>query len=213
MTINTEIQFLDSSIGEMYFELNRKHNSGIINADITVETKNKSQECSHLGLISTNAINRWIGQISSLHSIIITLKEFFSRMRLNCTYEGGLNTFSMIVLLVAYISHAKLQKEENAALVLERILRFYTEEFNEKEQGIDILNAESGNIYYIKNLVSVEGMQKANKQKADLQMKDPMNQQKNMTRNCYSFPQIKKLFKLILQSCYRRAEIELQAVV
>lgn len=61
-------------------------------------------------------------------------------MRLNCTYEGGLNTFSMIVLLVAYIFHAKLEKEENAALVLERILIFYTEEFNEKEQGIDILN-------------------------------------------------------------------------
>lgn len=61
-------------------------------------------------------------------------------MGLNCTYEGGLNTFSMIVLLVAYISHAKLEKEENAALVLERILRFYSEEFDEKEQGIDILN-------------------------------------------------------------------------
>jgi|LakMenE18May11ns_1017448.scaffolds.fasta_scaffold8800666_1 hypothetical protein len=42
MTINTDIEFLDSSIGEMYFELNRKHNSGIISADITVETKNKS---------------------------------------------------------------------------------------------------------------------------------------------------------------------------
>jgi hypothetical protein len=53
-------------------------------------------------------------------------------------------------------------------MVLERILKFYTEEFDEKEQGIDILNAEAGNIYYIKNLVSVEGMQKGSKQKADL---------------------------------------------
>lgn len=44
-------------------------------------------------------------------------------------------------------------------------------------------------------------------------MKDPMNQQKNMTRNCYSFPEIKRLFKMILESCFRRAEMELQGVV
>jgi DNA polymerase sigma len=70
-----------------------------------------------LGLISTEAINQWLQQVSSLHSIIIILKEFFAKRKLNCTYEGGLNTFSLIVLLVAYIFHARLQEEDNAALV------------------------------------------------------------------------------------------------
>lgn len=118
MTIDTSIYFLDPSIGEAYFELNREHNSGVINADITVETRNKLEECSHLGLISTNAINKWISEISSLHSIVIVMKELFSKKRLSCTYEGGLNTFSMIVLFMAYIIHAKLEQEENAAIVL-----------------------------------------------------------------------------------------------
>lgn len=117
LTIDTQLPFLDPSIGPMYHELNRPHNCGPINADITIETKNKSEECSHLGLISTNAINRWLQEIASLHSIIIILKEFFARKKLNCTYEGGLNTFSMIVLMVAYIFHARLEKEDNAAEV------------------------------------------------------------------------------------------------
>jgi hypothetical protein len=46
------------------------------------------------------------------------MKELFSKKRLSCTYEGGLNTFSMIVLFMAYIIHAKLEQEENAAIVL-----------------------------------------------------------------------------------------------
>lgn len=116
----------------------------------------------------------------------------------------------MIVLLVAYIFHAKLEEEENAALVFEKILRFYVEEFNEKERGIDILNKESNNIFYIKNLVNVEGGNcKNSKQKADLEIKDPMNQQKNMTRNCYSFHAIKNLFKDMLESCFSRGYKEL----
>jgi len=58
------------------------------------------------------------------------MKEFFTINRLNLTYEGGLNTISMIVMLVAYIWHAELQEEENTAVVLEKILRFYVYEFD-----------------------------------------------------------------------------------
>jgi DNA polymerase sigma len=217
LTVDTRLPFFDPSIGEMYFELNRAHNCGPINADITIETKNKSEECSHLGLISTNTINRWIGEISSLHSIIIILKEFFGKKRLNCTYEGGLNTFSMIVLLVAFVFHARLEQEDNAAEVFYQFLRFYGEQFDEKERGVDLLNRDSSNIFYIKNLVNVEGVSaklgKQGKQKADLEIKDPLNQQKNMTRNCYSFPQIKRLFRLLVENCFVRAENELEQLL
>jgi hypothetical protein len=85
------------------------------------------------------------------------------------------------------------------------MLRFYVEEFDERERGIDILNRENNNIFYIKNLVNVEGSgNKLSKQKADLEIKDPMNRQKNMTRNCYSFQAIKDLFKEMLEGCFMR---------
>jgi hypothetical protein len=36
------------------------------------------------------------------------MKQIFKNYRFNITYEGGINTFAMIVLLVSYIRHAKL---------------------------------------------------------------------------------------------------------
>jgi len=49
----------------------------------------------------------------------------------------------MIVMLVAYIYHSKIQKETNAAKVLESILNFYSYKFDEKEYGIDLLDEKS----------------------------------------------------------------------
>ena len=90
-------------------------------------------------------------------------------------------------------------------------MKFYVEEFDERERGIDILNRDSGSIFYIKNLVKVEGWgNKLGAQKADLEIKDPMNQQKNMTRNCYSFGAIKGLFREMLEGCFGRGHSELQ---
>lgn len=36
-----------------------------------------------------------------------------------------------------------------------------------------------------------------------------MNQQKNMTRNCYSFPEIKQLFRQMVEQCFERGSSEL----
>lgn len=56
---------------------------------------------------------------------MITLKFLLQNRGLHKTYEGGLNTFTMIVLVVSYIYHAKLEKETNPALVFEQLLKFY----------------------------------------------------------------------------------------
>jgi len=45
------------------------------------------------------------------------MKQYFLKKKLNVTYGGGLNGFSMIVLLVAFIKHAKLEEETNTAVV------------------------------------------------------------------------------------------------
>lgn len=132
LTIDTSVPFLDVNYGSVYYTLNRKHFSGPIEADITIQTVNKLAECTHLGLISTEAINKWLADISCLHEIVIVMKQLFKVKGFNVTYEGGLNTFSMIVLLVSYIYHAKLEKETNTAQVLKEILRYYAYEFNEK---------------------------------------------------------------------------------
>jgi DNA polymerase sigma len=99
---------LNPNYGEAFQNLNRPHFSGPVEADITIETVNNLSQCNHLGLISTEAINEWLSEIPSLHTIVIFLKQIFKNYHFNITYEGGLNTFAMIVLLVSYIRHAKL---------------------------------------------------------------------------------------------------------
>ena len=104
LTMNTAIPFIS---GEFY-ALNKPHNSGPIQADITIETPSHDNQSSHLGILTTAAISSWLTSLRPLHPIVIILKEFFALNKLNLAYEGGLNTISMIVLLVAYIKDAKL---------------------------------------------------------------------------------------------------------
>lgn len=118
------------------------------------------------------------------------MKQYFLKKKLNVTYGGGLNGFSMIVLFVAYIYHSKLKEEHNAAVVLQKIIRFYTEEFDERKTGINLLNGDNRGIFYDKGNIEIDNSAVKNNQmqRADLQMQDPMQQGKNMTRNCYLFP-------------------------
>jgi len=83
-----------------------------------------------LGIHTTSTISEWLSSIKSLRSIVIVMKSFFTISRLNLAYEGGLNTFAMIVMLVSYIKHKKLENEENAAVILRNFLQFYAEEFD-----------------------------------------------------------------------------------
>jgi hypothetical protein len=42
ITLDTSYPFLDPSIGEAYYIVNRPHFSGLLDVDITIETRNKS---------------------------------------------------------------------------------------------------------------------------------------------------------------------------
>lgn len=134
------------------------------------------------------------------------MKSFFTISNLNLAYEGGLNTISMIVMFVAYIKHSKLEEEDNYALVLQKILNFYCNEFDEKVYGIDILDLNGEHIYYKKVNYHFET---SSLMKADLEIRDPISQSKNMTRNCYLYPQIKLMFKHMLEYCYHRSQHQL----
>jgi hypothetical protein len=75
---------------------------------------------------------------------------------------------------------------------------------------VDLLNFQKGQqIFYPKGTQSLDNSPNPNRQHADLEVRDPMEPKKNMTRNCYQFPVIKKLFKDILEQCFERAEKEL----
>ncbi len=51
-------------------------------------------------------------------------------------------------MCVAAIRHLKMQKEENIVVVMERVLKFFVEEFDEKVSGIDLRNKKD--VFYKK---------------------------------------------------------------
>jgi hypothetical protein len=63
---------------------------------------------------------------------------------------------------------------------------FYSEEFNEQKFGIDMHRHQNKEIFFIKEIIETES--KIFRQKADLELMDPICESKNMTRNCYLYP-------------------------
>ena len=76
--------------------------------------------------------------------------------------------------------------------------------------GIDILCIHSKNIFYNKADYHLDSTLLM---KADLEIRDPICQGKNMTRNCYNYPKIKKLFENILEKCFRKGEQQLEDIL
>jgi len=60
LKIDTSVPILDAQYGEIYHRLNRPHNSGIIEADITIENPSIHGQANHSGNTSTQSINTWL---------------------------------------------------------------------------------------------------------------------------------------------------------
>jgi hypothetical protein len=83
-------------------------------------------------------------------------------------------------------------------MVLGKLLNFYGWEFDEKVYGIDL--RDKNQIYYEKGSSGEENSF------ANLQIKDPLNEGKVMTKNCYEFDKVKNIFREIYKYCFVEKE-------
>lgn len=60
MKVNTKRTCLNSQYGEIYDRLNRSHNSGLVDVDVTIETRIGQVQNSQSGMASTQIINGWL---------------------------------------------------------------------------------------------------------------------------------------------------------
>lgn len=67
-------------------------------------------------------------------------KNLLTLKKLHETYNEGLNTYTLVVMLVAAMSEKDLKNEKRLNVVMEKILKFYGWEFEENKTGIDIRN-------------------------------------------------------------------------
>ena len=76
------------------------------------------------------------------------MKYFLNLEGLNSTYKGiyfkfisdGINTYGIVVILVAVIRHLNLTKQDNIVIMVENILTYLVHEFDQKIYGIDLRN-------------------------------------------------------------------------
>lgn len=161
-----------------------------------METKAETNGLKHLGIISTNQIAEWMNSIHCLRPMVILLKHKLSEKGLNETYFGGINTYSLMVMLVAYILDRNLQESKTISDVFEKVLGFYAYDFDAKKYAIDLRNYRvAGKKIFTEKSEEGEG----SKASSELEIRDPLNDGKVMTRNCYKFDQIRVIMREILE--------------
>ena len=144
MIVNTEVPVQEPYLSEECKKVLNKiiKRGGKVCIDLTIETKNEDHSTSHLGIVSTLTINSWLDEIPTLRPVVLILKYLLAKKELNETYANGLNTYCLIVMIVAYLNFAKIREEKNVAIVMSRFLNFFGWEFDEKIQTIDLLKKE-----------------------------------------------------------------------
>ena len=108
-----------------------------IEVDITIDTSPFQGECRHLGIEATQSMNKWMSDIPNLYSMSILLKYLFKKKDFNATYKGGIGSFCVMVMILAYLKHSK-KETADLCTQMEGFLNFFSTEFDEETKGVDI---------------------------------------------------------------------------
>jgi len=68
-----------------------------------------SMQKTHLGLASCKLLKDYVARYACLKEVAILLKLFLSDHNLNVPYNGGISSYSLVLLIVAYMNYYKLQ--------------------------------------------------------------------------------------------------------
>lgn len=111
----------------------------VIKVDLTLESLGMMGYTVHMGYRSTEFAEKMLAQYKSLYIVTIVLKEFLYNRKLLNTFQGGLSSYCLVLLIVAL-----LQKhgDEGYMKVLRRFLKFYGEGFQPEKTGITLCEPE-----------------------------------------------------------------------
>lgn len=96
---------------------------------------------THLGIQSCELVQRYLCDYPNLKEVAILLKKFMANLGLNCPYLGGLSSYSLVLILIAYINYFNLRfVESSPACLLMGFLDFYGNFFRSEHTGISVIN-------------------------------------------------------------------------
>lgn len=130
-----------------------------------------------------------------LRPLAIILKYYLKQCRLNDPWTGGIGSYTLLILITSFLQlHTpskgksdKVTEDENLAIILINLLKFYGKEFDYKNLVISIRN---GGSYLTKKMKNWE-----NENFVDaLSVEDPQNPDNDIGRSSFSINQAKISF-------------------
>ena len=141
------------------------------------------------GLYSANLICQYVHQFPYLPYLAMIVKQFLVQRQLNEVYYGGINSYSLILMLVSFFQmHARSEAADlssNLGVLLMEFFELYGRTFNYTKVAISIID---GGCYFPKE--ALDGVEDSL-----LYIQDPLEQRENACRGCYGIMQVKAAFE------------------
>lgn len=144
----------------------------------------------HTSIHSFQFICHCLQQFPLISPLAMVIKQFLNQRQLNEVYYGGINSYSLILMLVSFFQlHPRNQSSEptaNLGVLLTEFFELYGRQFNYTKVGISVLN---GGYYFPKEALE-NGMEDGL-----LYIQDPLSLSENSSRGCYGIMQVKQSFE------------------
>ena len=145
------------------------------------------------GIDSAQIILNFIQQYPLLPPLTMVVKQFLTQRQLNEVYYGGINSYSLVLMIVSFFQmhprkHATDASSANLGVLLLEFFELYGRQFNYLKVGISVVN---GGCYFSKDALGING----SGENGLLFIQDPLAPNDNASRGCYGFPQVKQAFE------------------
>lgn len=146
--------------------------------DITQHNEN------HKGLMCIQLVQSYIKAYPSLKPLVLVLKNLIKIHQLNDPYHGGLSSYGILLLVVAYIQQYGESQSLGSTLI--NILRTYSQSYRYIQPYSTTESVLRQTIWEY----NVFGMMGTN-----LEIRDPLNSQNNVAKTCFQFQTLFRLFE------------------
>jgi non-canonical poly(A) RNA polymerase PAPD5/7 len=109
-----------------------------ISFDVAAGPGLDSGPARHSGVQAVELVRRYMRELEPLGPLVLVLKQFVSARGLANTYGGGLASYSLVLMAVAFLQLQPVGRKWTLGEVLLRFLELYGLRFDYQRQGIDV---------------------------------------------------------------------------
>lgn len=187
--------------------------------DITV------QESKHNGLECVQLVKELLLHYAPLKPLVLVLKQFLFACNLNDTFKGGLSSYGLILMIVAYLQSKEQSQPAvqhhvqcpNLGVLLIELLYWYGIEMEYINKGISISIPKKEDHRWVLNYFDC--MADSMPPSLKLFIKDPLNQFNNVARSTFKIGEIKQTMQIayyvmtMFYTCHRDLSSPLPSLV